>query len=58
MMVYILVKRYIDQEKGLERKTIKQVYADAGRAYERLEEKQANGDFGWFVVKKQVIGAA
>lgn len=58
MTVYILIKRYIDQDTGYESKTIKQVFADAGLAYERLEQKHAKGDFGWFIVKKQVTGVA
>lgn len=56
MTVYILIKRYIDKDRGLESKTIKQVFADPEQANARLEEKHAKGDFGWFIVAKKVIG--
>lgn len=56
MKVYILCRRYVDKNSGLDSRRISKVYANPKEAYAKLVEKIEANDLSWFVVAKEVIG--
>lgn len=54
MRVFILCRRYVDKERGYISARVHSVYEDLGEVYGILDDKEAKGDYNWYVVSKQV----